>query len=111
MAPADRTVLARPDVRAVLAEDLREALRQGVDAILRDLVLFAKPWQLEWRRATCPVMLWHGADDWLIPPSASQWLARMIPQARLQVIPNEGHFLVFDRWPEICAWLANDISR
>ena len=106
LAPADRPILARADVRAVLAQDMREAFRQGTAAFVQDLALVARSWDIPWRRIACSVRLWHGEDDWLIPPSATRHLVQMIPNARSEMLPREGHFLVFDRWPEICAWLA-----
>ena len=106
MSPADRPILARPEVRAMLAQDLREAFRQGAGALVDDLALYARPWALAWDNVACPVALWHGGDDRMIPLSASRALADAIPGARLHALPGEGHFLVLDRWPEICAWLA-----
>jgi pimeloyl-ACP methyl ester carboxylesterase len=106
LSPADRATLARPEMQAMLAEDLREALRQGVEAIGTDIGLLARPWQLPWERVSCPVALWHGEDDWLVPPGATRYLAQAIPQARTQLVPHAGHFFVIESWPEICRWLA-----
>jgi pimeloyl-ACP methyl ester carboxylesterase len=106
MAPPDRPILARPRIRAMLAQDLREAFRQGVDALVEDLGLLARPWGFGWDGVECPVALWHGEDDWMIPPSASRHLAAAIPGARAHMLPREAHFLIFDHWPEICGFLA-----
>ena len=106
MSPSDRPILARDEVRAMLAQDLREAFRQGTRAFAEDLSLLARPWGLAWDRVACPVALWHGEDDWMIPSAASRALERAIPGAQARYLPGEGHFLVLDRWPEICAWLA-----
>ncbi|MBM4152591.1 MAG: alpha/beta fold hydrolase [Kiritimatiellaceae bacterium] len=38
-----------------------------------------------------PVLLLHGEQDAIIPPEASDWLARHLPQATSQRIPSEGH--------------------
>lgn len=38
-----------------------------------------------------PVLLLHGADDTLIPPAASRWLAERLPQATLVELPGLGH--------------------
>jgi pimeloyl-ACP methyl ester carboxylesterase len=108
MSPPDRAILARSEVRAMLAQDLREAFRQGTRAMVHDLGLLARPWRLPLDRVACPAALWHGADDWMIPPAASRALVRALPGARAHDLPGEGHFLVLDRWPEICAWLARD---
>lgn len=107
MPPSDRLILARPEVRAMFAQDLREAFRQGADAFIDDLALLARPWGLALDRVACEVALWHGEDDRIIPPSAARHLARAIPGARAHFAAREGHFMVLDRWGEICAWLSS----
>ncbi|MBK7059916.1 MAG: alpha/beta fold hydrolase [Rubrivivax sp.] len=42
-------------------------------------------------RVNSPVLLVHGGRDTLIPPSHSQRLAALSPQARLLLVPEAGH--------------------
>ena len=107
MSPPDRAILGRPEMRAMFAQDMAEAFRQGSRGFAQELALIASRWNLDWRDAACPVELWHGEDDWLIPPSASLHLAHAIPGARLRLFPREGHFMVFDRWRALCEWLTS----
>jgi pimeloyl-ACP methyl ester carboxylesterase len=97
----DRVVLSRPEIRAMLARDVREAFRQGPGAFVHDLALLASAWDLPLDRIRAECFLWHGGSDRIIPPSASEHLARLIPGSRLTVLPGEGHFFVFDRWAEL----------
>jgi pimeloyl-ACP methyl ester carboxylesterase len=105
LAAVDAQVLARPAVRAMFARDLAEAFRQGAAAMALDLALEARPWHLPLGSIRAPVALWHGEADWLVPASASRHLAAAVPAARGHYLPGEGHFMVFDRWPEILDWL------
>jgi poly(3-hydroxyoctanoate) depolymerase len=43
-----------------------------------------------------PTLLVHGAEDRLVPAANGVQLARLLPQSRLHVLPDEGHFVVFD---------------
>lgn len=81
LAPDDQRMLARPEVRAMLAHDLAESLRQEADALLADLRLEGRPWGLPLESIRVPVALWHGADDRIVPPSATRHLAALIPGA------------------------------
>jgi poly(3-hydroxyoctanoate) depolymerase len=38
----------------------------------------------------------HGDADQLVPPANAVQLARLLPDSRLQLLPGEGHFPVFD---------------
>ncbi len=43
-----------------------------------------------------PTLLLHGEADQLVPPANSVQLAQLLPESRLQLLPDEGHFVVFD---------------
>ena len=43
-----------------------------------------------------PTLVVHGAEDHLVPPANGVQLARHLARARLHVLPEEGHFVVFD---------------
>lgn len=101
----DREILSRPPVRAVLERDVREAFRGGHQGFLRDLELEARPWGLDFKRVTCPVSVWHGDRDSVVPPESLDALAALIPHAVLRKLPEAGHFFVFDIWEQILAWL------
>jgi pimeloyl-ACP methyl ester carboxylesterase len=105
LAPDDRRTLARPDVRAMLARDLAESVRQGVDALIMDLRLEARPWQLPLEAIRAPVALWHGEADRIVPASATRHLVAAIPGARAEVLPGHGHFMIFDCWGGVLDWL------
>ena len=40
-----------------------------------------------------PVLVIHGADDQLIPPSAAEAMAQALPNSRLALLPGCGHLL------------------
>jgi len=102
---ADRRLLERPDVRAMFAEDLAEAFAQSGAAFVRDLALIAGDWGIDFGAVRSPLKLWHGTEDRAIPAAAAQAIAARVRGAELDLLPGEGHFLVFERWREILAWL------
>ena len=102
--PADRRVLARSDVRAMFAADLRAAFAQGVGGFIDDLVLSARPWGFEPRSIRATTDIWQGEADPIVPPAAARALAA-IPGSRLRLFADEGHYFVFERWEEILASL------
>jgi 2-hydroxymuconate-semialdehyde hydrolase len=54
-----------------------------------------------------PVLLIHGDTDRIIPPEASTWYAKHLPNARLEVIANAGHWLQIEH-PETFTRLIRD---
>jgi len=52
-------------------------------------------------RIRCPTLIIHAADDPLVPLPAAHHLARLLPQARLEVIEHMGHYLPADKMPRL----------
>jgi pimeloyl-ACP methyl ester carboxylesterase len=102
---SDRKALEDPAVRAMLAEDLAEAFAQSSRAFVRDLALVAGDWGFDLGAVRAPLRLWHGDDDRAVPPSGAQAIAARVRGAELTLLPGRGHFLVFERWREVLAWL------
>ena len=102
---ADRQALAHPAVRTMFAEDLAEAFAQSSAAFVQDLALVAGDWGFDLGAVRSPVRLWHGGEDLAVPAVAAQAIAARVRGAQLTLLPRGGHFLVFERWREILAWL------
>lgn len=54
----------------------------------------------------CPVLLLGGLDDWVTPPERLRQLALAIPDARLELLPQAGHWMMH-QYPQQMAWLVN----
>jgi pimeloyl-ACP methyl ester carboxylesterase len=66
------------------------------------MAVFADPDRsAEVARIRCPTLIIHGADDPLVPLPAAHHLAKLLPQARLEVIPGLGHYLPADKLPKL----------
>jgi pimeloyl-ACP methyl ester carboxylesterase len=108
---ADQTVLARPEVAASLIAGLCEAFRQGSQGAADELGLFIRPWGFPLEAITMPVQIWHGARDGLVPIAAAHRLVDLIPDARLEIVPDGGHYVIYDLIDRLFATVRHDLSR
>lgn len=99
--PADKAVLARPEVRQNFQDDIAEAFRHGSRGPARDLSLLARPWGFSLEEIKMEVHIWHGEADLTVPPSMGRNLASAIPNSRARFYPGQGHTLVIERMEEI----------
>jgi pimeloyl-ACP methyl ester carboxylesterase len=95
---SDRAILARDDVKASLRAAVFEGLRPGIEGAVQDVTLFCAPWGLPFARVYASAVLWQGSDDSIVPPEAAYWLARTLPNCRLDVIHGAGHYWVFGQF-------------
>jgi 2-hydroxymuconate-semialdehyde hydrolase len=56
----------------------------------------------ELKAMTIPTMLVHGRDDKVIPGNNSHQLADQIPGARLEILPECGHWVQIEKTDEFC---------
>ncbi|RQX38403.1 alpha/beta hydrolase, partial [Micromonospora chalcea] len=111
MTEADRRVVAGVPIRRQLTDAYAEALRQGPDGWIDDVLALRADWGVTLAGIRMPVRLWHGADDNFAPASHTRWLAEQIPGAQLHVQPRSAHFGAVEVLPEILAWLADPVER
>lgn len=99
--PPDQAILSQPEIKAMLIPNWVEGVRQGVRGFVREGIIFSHPWGFPLEEITIPVTLWHGDADSSTPLSMAEHIANTIPNSKLRVVPNEGHFLIFKYWNEI----------
>ncbi|HEY8277513.1 MAG TPA: alpha/beta hydrolase [Methyloceanibacter sp.] len=95
---ADRELLAQGQVRASLYAAIKEGLYHGVDGAVQDLQLYCRPWGLALHTTAVPAIVWQGSDDTIVPAEAAYYLARTLPQCRLDVRHGDGHYWVFGQF-------------
>jgi pimeloyl-ACP methyl ester carboxylesterase len=98
---SDRLVLQRAEVKANLQAALREGLRPGVKGARQDLRLFCGAWGLPLDDIDVPTIVWQGSDDTIVPPGAAYHLAERMPNCRLDVIQDGGHYWVFGAFERV----------
>jgi pimeloyl-ACP methyl ester carboxylesterase len=89
------------DFAQFLAASFRTAVSSGIDGWRDDDLAFVRDWGFA-PRPGCPVAIWQGGQDRMVPLSHGDWLAADVPDARVHLLPGHGHLsLVVDGYAEI----------
>ena len=103
----DRAVIKEMGPPAQAVAFVAESMRQGTDGCVQDFRIFGDPWGFALEHIGAPVDIWEGTEDRTGPPDYRDFLVRHIPDARLFVVPGEGHIsLLAHHAEEILAPLA-----
>jgi pimeloyl-ACP methyl ester carboxylesterase len=102
---SDRRVVADTGIRALLAKNFAEALRDSAAGWIDDALAFCAPWGFDPSDIKVPVLLWHGENDVFSPVAHARWLATQIPGAELWIRPNTAHFGALEVVPDVLSWL------
>lgn len=107
LCPPDRACLTG-ELARYFHDQIREALRDGVDGWVDDDFVFVRPWGFEFRDISVPVQVWHGSQDQFVPVAHGRWLAERIPGAEEHVYDEDGHLtLQIERIGDVHAWLVS----
>jgi pimeloyl-ACP methyl ester carboxylesterase len=105
MTEPDRKAVADVPIRRQLIDAYAEALREGPDGWIDDVLALRSEWGFTLTEIKMPIRLWHGADDNFTPASHTRWLASQIQTSELQVQRRTAHFGAVAVLPEMLAWL------
>jgi pimeloyl-ACP methyl ester carboxylesterase len=103
---ADKAIMQRPDVAARLLASFAEGLRPGSAGPAIDMVLFSRPWGIDFAAIATPVRLWLGSDDVNVPATAAQLLTEGIKRCERVDLVGEGHLWVAVNYREVLGWVA-----
>lgn len=103
---ADRAILKRPELAAVIVEATEDLVRGGVWGWVDDDLAFTRPWGFDVAEITVPVEVRYGADDVLVPAAHGAWLASHVPGAKIVVEHGKGHLSELDQVVELTRWLV-----
>ena len=99
--PADRRLLARPEIKAMFLDDLLNGSRKQLAAPFYDIVAFARDWGFRLDEVKVPVRWWHGDADHIIPFSHGEHVVSRLPDAQFHPMPGESHLGGLGRAEEI----------
>jgi pimeloyl-ACP methyl ester carboxylesterase len=81
-----------------LAATMRHSLSQGYDGWVDDDLAFVKPWDVPFEQITCPVQIWQGDQDLMVPSAHSNWLDRKIATGHLNFVAGHGHLSLIEEY-------------
>ena len=84
----------------------RESVRQGPEAVAWELIDAWLPWGFRVADIAVEVDVWHGAQDPLVDRRHVDFTVQLLPNARLTVWEDSGHFGPARHWGEILEAVA-----
>lgn len=119
LAASDRRVVEERAMRNLLIKTYAEAVRQGADGWIDDIVALRSPWDFKFDDVECPVLLWHGGDDRFSPPAHTRWMAEKLRNTRdtqakkdavqYRIESGAAHFAAFEIFTEVLRWLVDPV--
>ncbi|KAG4996149.1 hypothetical protein JHK85_027588 [Glycine max] len=121
----DKLMIEEPEFEEFWQRDVEESVRQGnIRPFIEEAVLQVSNWGFDlkelhvqkkcqtrgillwlksmYSQADCELAgflglthIWQGLDDRVVPPSVMEYIERVLPEAAIHKLPNEGHFSYF----------------
>jgi len=107
--PEQERALFTPQLRAVWAADLREALT-SYDGYARDNLAWGGDWDLDLAAVSSPTWLWYGDEDRLVSADHGRWLHERIAHSTLVIRPGAGHGgAIYPFWDDMLTTLRGAV--
>ncbi|HQQ64094.1 MAG TPA: alpha/beta hydrolase [Pseudomonadales bacterium] len=92
----EASMLGRQDLRAMFLDDLLLGSKTGIQSIVNDIILFARPWGFSLADIHIPLHFWQGTEDLIVPAEHAEALATRIPGAGFTLCEGQGHLAGLD---------------
>jgi pimeloyl-ACP methyl ester carboxylesterase len=89
------------ELRRPFFEATRESVRQGPEAFVWELIDAWLPWGFRVAEIETEVHVWHGSQDPIVDRRHIDFTVQLLPNARLIVWDDSGHFGPLRHWGEI----------
>lgn len=99
-----------PGLDEQLARATVAGVAPGTSGVAGDIRVQTSPWPFDLSVIDVPVALWYGECDDVVSPTVGEELARVLPNARLEVVPGASHLLPLTHWSEILCSLRKETS-
>ena len=97
----DRWFFEDEELQRPFFEATRESVRQGPEAFAWELIDAWLPWGFRVAEIAAEVHVWHGAQDPLVDRRHIDFTVQLLPNPRLTVWDDAGHFGPLRHWGEI----------
>ena len=98
--PADREIIRRSEVMAVLKENLLNQFKDPASMAL-EMRNAARPWGFDLTEIEVPTTIWQGGLDDVHTPAMGRYLAEHLPNAELVFEPDYATFNFIDDFEQI----------
>lgn len=106
LSSADVAVHREPGMRDAVRSAFLESTRKGPRGIVEDYRIWSRPSNLDYSKVRCPVRVWHGDADAVVPVNHARYAAGLIPGCELEIVPGVGHLHTADRWRDAVTAVA-----
>ena len=102
MHDVDNLILARREIREMLAKDFAEALRFGAQGMVDDMAAnHGSPWGFALNEIHITVHFWICELDHSIPPAMGNYLSEAVPNCKATHVPQAGHLWILTHLNEV----------
>lgn len=88
----DKVIIAKEAVKSVLFRSQKEAFKEGIYGPQADIMIHYSDWGFDLRELHVLVDLFHGKQDDVVPLSYSHFIQQSIPECKLKILSDQGHF-------------------
>jgi pimeloyl-ACP methyl ester carboxylesterase len=99
---ADKQIVVRPEIQAMLTRDFSEALCVGAEGMVDDMTAnHGRPWGFPLDEIEAEVHFWICELDRSVPPAMGRYLSETVPKSEATFVSGAGHLWILTHLREV----------
>lgn len=107
LSKSDQELCSNPEIKSLFLKTSAECFRSGAHGLVSDALTLYHQWDFDVRQTRAAVQFWQGEEDQLITPEINWRIAKVMPHAQWNSVPNIGHFVAVKKANDIFGGLKN----
>ncbi|MGB3626647.1 MAG: alpha/beta fold hydrolase [Henriciella sp.] len=100
--PIEQRAMRRPEIRAVVTDGLRHAVKQGSHGMVSEIRMALTDRRSVARDVMCPFHIIHGAEDNVFTADMVNLFASTVPNVKKTIpVENAGQYMLYTHWPQV----------
>ncbi len=88
----DKLAISDPNLYRILTASGRVGIQAGARRLALDGNIYSSDWGIDFGTVRFPIRYWHGGRDKNIPVGMVERFVARLPDAKLTVLPEDGHY-------------------
>ncbi|MEQ9314917.1 MAG: alpha/beta hydrolase [Henriciella sp.] len=100
--PIEQRAMRRPEIRAVVTDGLRHAVKQGAHGMVSEIRMALTDRREIAREVVAPFHIIHGLQDNVFTADMVELFARTVPSVKKTItVDDAGQYLLYTHWPQV----------
>ena len=88
----DQEIVSNDRIRSIILRTQQDSFKEGPMGPTKEILIHYSEWGFDLKDINVFVDIFHGADDQIVPLLFSHHIQKNLPESKLNIVAEQGHF-------------------